>query len=223
MMMRTALILCLASCGTGASFKPVPLPPLVAAKPVDHPLAAHELLLVAGEHMIYEVHLHGITVGKVELSIGETEVESHFQTDSIAAALATVHHDLSTVLDRGNARAGIGSEQLVIGDEAKHFDIDGKNGQTVHTAIGLLRGWVATDATPGFMTVQELGHTYRMTVKRPTVEDLDGAKTFRVDASVNTKAPTTIQIWFATSPDHKPLKFEIVNDDFHVMANLITA
>lgn len=222
MMMRSALILCLASCGSAASFKPAPLPPLVAAKPSEHPIAPHELLLVPGEHMIYEVHVHGITVGKVEMSIGETEVESHFQTDSIAAALATVHHDLSTVLDRGNARATIGSEQLVIGDNAKHFDVDGKNGQTVHTALGLLRAWVASDAAPGFMTVQELGHSYRMTVKRPLVEDLDGAKTFRVDASVNTKAPTTIQIWFATSPEHKPLKFEIVNDDVHVMANLIT-
>ncbi|MEO9182952.1 MAG: hypothetical protein ABI467_05660 [Kofleriaceae bacterium] len=220
--MRTALILCLASCGTGASFKPAALPPLVAATPVDHPIAPHELLLVPGEHLIYEVHVHGITVGRLEMSIGETEVESHFQTDNIAAALATVHHDLTTVLDRGNARATIGSEQLVVGDDAKHFDLDGKNGQTVHTALGLLRAWVATDATPGFLTVQELGHTYRMTVKRPLVEDLDGAKTFHVETSVNTKTPTTIQIWFATSPDRKPLQFEIVNDDLHVMANLIT-
>src|SRR3569623_2249113 len=163
MMMRSALILCLASCGSAASFKPAPLPPLVAAKPSERPISPHELLLVPGEHMIYEVHVHGITVGKVEESLGETEVESHFQTDSIAAALATGHHDLSTVLARGNARAVIGSEQLVIGDDAKHFDVDGKNGQTVHTALGLLRAWVASDAVAGFMTVQELGHSYRMT------------------------------------------------------------
>ena len=221
MIRTTLLLLCLASCGSAAGFKPAPLPPLVAAKAPEKPIAPHELLLVPGEHMIYEVHLHGITVGRVELTVGDTEVTSHFQTDSLAAALATVHHDLSTVIDRGNARAVIGSEQLVIGSETKHFDLDGKNGQTLHTAIGLMRAWVATDAAPGFVTVQELGHVYRVAFKRPLVEEVDGTKLFRVDAAINTKTPTTIQIWFATTPDHKPMKFEIANEDFHVVANLI--
>ncbi|MEO8843422.1 MAG: hypothetical protein ABI591_02320 [Kofleriaceae bacterium] len=221
-MIRTLLLVCVASCGSaGASFKPATLPDLVAAKPAEHPLASRELLLVPGEHMIYEVHLHGITVGKFEMEVGETEVTSHFQTDSLAAAFANAHHDLSTVLDRATASTTIASESLVIGEETKHFDYDGKNGQTVHTALGLLRSWVASDAAPGFLIVQELGHPYRLAVKRPTVEDLQGTKTFRVDASVNTKSPMTIQIWFATTPDRKPLKFEIVNDDFHVTANLI--
>ena len=221
-MMRTLLFVCLASCGSSApGFKPATLPDLVAAKPIEHPIVSHELLLVPGEHMIFEVHLHGITVGKIDLQVGETEVTSHFQTDSIAAAFANAHHDLSTVLDRTSASATIASEQLVIGEETKHFDYDGKNGQTVHTALGLLRSWVASDAAPGFMIVQEYGHQYRLAVKRPTVEDLDGSKTFRVDASVNTKVPTTLQIWFSTGPDHKPMKFEIVNDDVHVVANLI--
>jgi hypothetical protein len=213
----------LASCGSEARFKPAVLPELVAAKPAEHPIAPHELLLVPGEHLVYEVHVHGITVGKVELAVGETEVTSTFNTDSLASAFATVHHELSTVLDRGNARAAIGSEELAVGDDAKHFSIDGKNGQTVHTAIGLLRAWVATDATPGFLTVQELGHTYRLAVKRPIVEDLEGTKAFRVDAAVNTKDPMTIQIWFATSPDRKPLRFDLVNDDLHVSATLIPA
>jgi hypothetical protein len=222
-MMRTLLLVCVASCGSasGPAFKPATLPDLVAAKPAEHPIVSHELLLVPGEHMIYEVHLHGITVGKIDMEVGETEVTSHFQTDSLAAAFATAHHDLSTVLDRASATVTIASESLVIGDEAKHFDYDGKNGQTVHTALGLLRSWVASDAAPGFIIVQELGHQYRLAVKRPTVEDLQGTKTLRVDTSVNTKSPTTIQIWFAITPDHKPLKFEIVNDDFHVTANLI--
>lgn len=219
--MRFLALLALASCGSGASFKPAPLPPLVAAKAPEKAVAPHELLLVPGEHMIYEVHLHGITVGRVELQVGDTEVTSHFQTDSLAAALATVSHDLSTVIDRGNARAVLGSEQLVIGSETKHFDLDGKNGQTLHSAIGLMRAWVATDAAPGFLNVQELGHTYRVTFKRPLVEEIDGTKLFRVDAAINTKVATTLQIWFATTPDHKPMKFEIANDDFHIVANLI--
>ena len=220
-MMRTLLLVWLASCGSGAEFKPATLPDLVAAKPAAKVIAPHELLMVPGEHMIYEVHVHGITIGKIDLEVGETEITSHFQTDSLAAALTSAHHDLSTVLDRATASATIASEQLVIGEETKHFDYDGKNGQTVHTTLGLLRAWVATDATPGFITVQELGHAYRLVVKRPLVEDLQGTKTFRVDAQINTKVPTMVQIWFSTTPDRKPLRFDVVNDDFHVTANLI--
>jgi hypothetical protein len=221
-MMRTLLLVCLASCGSSAaSFKPTTLPELVAAKPSDGPIAPHEIMMVDGEHMIYEVHLHGITIGKLDLSVGPMEVTSHFQTESIAGALASAHHDLTTLIDRTAGTATTATEQLVVNDEAKTFDYDGKNGQTVHTTLGMLRTWVASDATPGFITVQELGHVYRLAVKRPTIEDLDGNKAFRVDASVNTKTPTQIQIWFTTTPEHKPVRFEVVNGDFHVTANLI--
>ncbi|MFT3694744.1 MAG: hypothetical protein QM831_16465 [Kofleriaceae bacterium] len=220
--MRTLAFVVLASCGTsGQTFKPAPLPELVKAQPADQRITAHEMLLVPGEQLIYEVHLHGITVGKLEMDVSETEVTSKFATDSVAAAFASVHHDLSTTLDRPNARAVAGLEQFVMGDQTKNFQYDGKNGQTIHTTLGLLRGWVASDATPGFVDVQELGHKYRMVVKRPLVEDLAGTKAFRVDTTVNTKEPLTIQIWFDTADGHKPLRFDVVNDDFHITANLI--
>lgn len=220
--MRALAFVVLASCGTtGPSFRPAPLPDLVVAQPANQGLVAHELLLVPGEQLIYEVHLHGVTVGKLELDVGETEVTSKFATDSVAAAFATVHHDLSTTLDRPGARAVAGIEQLVMGGDTKDFQYDGKNGQTVHTTLGLLRSWVASDATPGFLDVQELGHKYRLTVKRPLVEELAGTNVFRVDATVNTKEPLTIQIWFETTDTHKPVRFDIVNDDFHVTANLV--
>ncbi len=219
--MRILLLALLASCGNSASFKPEPLPQLVAARPASQVIAPRELMLVPGEHMRFAVRLHGIDVGKVELEVGETEVTSRFATDSVAGALMSVHHDLSTLIDRSNARMTVASENLVIGDATKHFDMDGKNGQSVHAALGILRGWVAADATAGFLTVQELGHQYRLSVKRPLVEDLEGTKAFHVIAVANTKVQTTIEIWFATTPDHLPLRFEFVNDDYHVTANLI--
>ncbi|CAN5670351.1 hypothetical protein BH11MYX1_BH11MYX1_03310 [soil metagenome] len=184
-------------------------------------IAPRALMLVPGEHLRFAVRLHGIDVGKVELEVGETEVTSRFATDSLAGALMSVHHDLSTLLDRGNARMTVASENLAIGEEAKHYDMEGKNGQSVHAALGILRSWVAADATPGFLVVQELGHQYRLSVKRPLVEDLEGTKAFHVTAVASTKVQTTIEIWFAVTPDHMPLRFEFVNDDYHVTANLI--
>ncbi len=220
--MRILLLALLASCGTaGESFKPATLPPLVAAQQAAQAIAPHELLLIPGEHMVFQVRLHGIDVGKVELAVSDNEVSSRFATDSIAGALMSVHHDLSTVLDRPNARMTVASENLAVGDSAKHFDMDGKNGQSLHAALGILRAWVASDAAPGFLTVQELGKTYRLAVTRPLVEDLDGTKTFHVSATANVKEQTQIQMWFAVTPDHKPLRFEITNEDFHVLANLI--
>jgi hypothetical protein len=218
-----ACAILVAACGTGAEFKPVALPELVAARQADGAIAPRELMLVPGEHMVFEVHLHGIDVGKAELEVGETEVTSRFATDSLAAALVSVHHDLSTVLDRPNARAALASENLVVGSETKHFDFDGKNGQTVHTTLGLLRAWVTADAAPGFITIVELGHRYRMTVKRPLVEDLQGTKTFHVSATLNTKTPTTVEMWFTVSPEHMPLRFEVLNDDVHATATLVPA
>ena len=212
-----------ASCGSPAVFTPEPLPQLVAATQAARALAPHELMMVPGEHMRFAVRMHGIDVGKVELEVGESEVTSRFATDSLAGALMSVHQDLSTLLDRGNARMTVASENLAIGDEAKHYDMDGRNGQSVHAALGILRSWVAADATPGFLTVQELGQQYHLSVKRPLVEDLEGTRTFHVTAVATTKLHTTIEIWFAVTPDHLPLRFELVNDDYHVTANLIPA
>ncbi len=222
-----------ASCGPPLVFKPEPLPPLVAAIQAARVLAPHELMLVPGEHMRFAVRMHGIDVGKVELEVGETEVTSRFATDSLAGALMSVHQDLTTLLDRGHARMTVASENLAIGEEAKHYDMDGKDGQSVHAALGILRSWVAADATPGLLTVQELGQQYHLSVKRPLVEDLEGTRTFHVTAVTSTKVrataqmtPTpqmTIEIWFAVTPDHLPLRVELVSDDYHVTANLIPA
>jgi len=209
--MRILLLVLLESCGSSASFKPEPLPQLVAAQQASQVIAPRQLMLVPGEHMRFAVRMHGIDVGKVELEVGDTEVTSRFATDSLAGALMSVHHDLSTLIDRSNARMTVASENLVIGEATKHYDMDGKNGQSVHAALGIA----------GFLTVQELGHQYRLSVKRPLVEDLEGTQAFHVTAVANTVARTTIEIWFATTPDHLPLRFELVNDDYHVTANLI--
>jgi hypothetical protein len=219
--MRILLLAWLASCGSAAAFKPEPLPPLIAAPQAAHVIAPHELMLVPGEHLRFAVRMHGIDVGTVELEVGETEVTSRFVTDSLAGALMSVHHDLTTLLDRRTARMTSASENIAIGDDVKHFEMDGKNGQSVHAALGILRSWVAADATPGLLAVQELGHQYRLSVKRPLVEELEGTKTFHVTAVANTKAATTIEIWFAVTPDHLPLRFELVTADYHVTANLI--
>ena len=231
--------LLLGACNAASSsFRPIALPELVAAHPADRAITARELLLIPAEHLIWEVHLHGMTVGRVELEVNDTEVHSRFQTDTLASAVMSVHHELATVLDREHARPRSSSETFSVGGETNHYDavfdgasytLDGRAfsvpagniGQTLHTTLGLLRSWAAPDAMPGYVLVVEDGVLYRLDVARPTVEEIQGTNALRIDGRIAAKQPITFVMWVAATPDRKPLRFEIINDDLHVVADLV--
>ena len=167
--------LLLGACNAPASFRPATLPDLVAAHTADRALAVRELLLTPAEHLIWEVHVRGMTIGRVELEVSDTDVRSRFKTDTLASAVMSVHHELTTVLDRANARPVSSSETFEVGGESRHYDaafagtgytLDGRAyampagniGQTMHSALGILRAWAARpDATPDFVIVLEDG------------------------------------------------------------------
>ena len=232
------IALLFAGCAAPASFRPAALPDLVVARPADHPITAHALLLPPDEHLIWEVHFHGMTIGRVELEVSETEVHSRFKTDSLASAVMSVHHELATVLDRVQMRPRSSQETFDVGPDRSHFEVSfdgatyvlddkpgvipgGNIGQTMHTALGLLRAWVAPDAAPGFIPVIENGMLYRLDVARPTVEEIQGNKALRIDGKIAAKQPIAFVMWISDTPERKPLRFEISNDDFHVVADLV--
>src|SRR5262249_10356927 len=135
-----------------------PLPRLAAGPPPLQPFAVTSLMLPAGESMIWEVRSQGLTIGRVELAIGETEVHSRFKTNQLASVFAAARHEATTVVDRGATRPRATSELLQIDDETTrvraeldgaHVDVGtarttipgGNIGQTLHTALGWLRAW----------------------------------------------------------------------------------
>jgi hypothetical protein len=225
-MHRFAVVLVLATACTGSpSFRPATLPPLAIATPPAKPIVAKQLLLNAGEHWSYEVHLHGVTIGRLDLEVADTEVVSKFKTDSLASAFAMVQDDAVTTLDRGGARAAASTETLVVGSDAKTFTQDastaGNPGQTAHTALGLLRAWATPDAQPGFLLLYAAGKVWRLDLARPTASDLQGTAALRVDGRVRAEKPIAFVLWLSASDDRTPLRIELSNDEFHVVADLI--
>jgi uncharacterized protein DUF3108 len=237
--MRSVIaVACVAACTGPAGFHPAALPELVPSKALLKPIAAPALLLAPGEHLIYDVHVHGMTIGRAEIEVGDTEVRSRFKTDSLAEMVMSVEHELTTMLDRGGARAGASVEMATIGGEVHHFETSwqgstmtlngvpsplppGIFGQTVHSALGLLRAWAAPDASPGFVMVLVMGKLYRLDVMRPTVEELQGTKTLRIDGRVGAKQPMTFVMWLEDAPAHTPLRIELDDDDAKVIAELV--
>jgi hypothetical protein len=224
-MHRIIAVVVVAGCGAGSSgsFKPAALPELAAVQHSEQPIAPKELLLPANEQLIWEVHVHGMTIGRAEMDVGETEVRSRFKTDSIANMVMSVHHELSTIVDRAAAHAGAMTEILDVNGKTKHFETPagGNVGQTMHTALGALRAWVKADATAGYIVVRALGQVYRLDVARPTVEDLQGVKTLHVTGRVRTEDPIELAIWFADTAQRTPVRIELKDDDTQITAELV--
>jgi hypothetical protein len=225
-MHRFAVVLLLATaCTSSPSFRPATLPPLAVATPPTKLISAKQLLLNAGEHFSYEVHLHGVTIGRLDLEVTDVEVVSKFKTDSLASAFAMVEDDSVTTLDRTGARAAGSTETLVVGSDAKTFTQDssaaGNPGQTALTALGLLRAWAKPDATAGFLLVYAAGKVWRLDLSRPTTSDLQGTAVLRIDGRVRAEKPIAFVLWLSASDDRTPLRIELSNDEFHVVADLV--
>jgi hypothetical protein len=242
--MRISLVAvcCVIGCGNPSTFRPAKLPDLVVSQASMKQLVPRELLFVPGEHLVWDVQLHGMTIGRAELEVGANtpnlEIRSRFKTDALASMVMTVSHELSTIAAHGAALSS--SELLATGSENHHYEatfagamltldgvptpVPGGNfGQTMHTAIGVLRSWAAPDAHPGFVVVVSMGQLYRIDVMRPTVEDLQGTRTLRIDGRIRAKQPITLVMWLAETPDRTPLRIELSDEDFHITADLVRA
>jgi hypothetical protein len=219
-MRRMAVLLVFVISCTGSSFAPAALPQLAAPEAPAKPLQVSKLLLEPGEHFAYQVRLHGVDVGRIDLDVTETQVSSKFKTNDVAGAFEPVQDDAVTTLDRVGARAAASTETLVIGGEAKTFDA-GKGGQSVHSALGILRAWAKPDAAPGFMMIDVAGKSWHLDVARPTVEDLQGTHALRIDGRVRANEPIALVMWVAATDDRTPLRLEVSNADVHVVADLV--
>jgi len=236
--MRPILLACLVACTGPSGFRPAALPELMPSLSSTKQLAPKQLVLVPGEHLIYDVHVHGMTIGRVELEVGDTQVRSKFKTDALAEMVMSVDHELTTMLDRDGARAGASIEMATISGEVHHFETSwqgttmtlngvptamppGTSGQTVHSALGVLRAWADADASPGFLAVLAMGKLYRVDIMRPTVEELQGTKALRIDGRISGKQPITLVMWLEQTQARTPLRIELESDDFHLSADLV--
>lgn len=234
--MRLAVLLLslsIPACAGGSHFHPPPLPELVAAVRPSAPLVASDLRMMGGEHLIWDIQAKGFSIARAELTVGDETVTSRVETSALASTVSSFRHDLATTLDREHVRTRTMRETLAIDSktvstdalfDSKGYIIDGKvtvapGVQTVHSALGMLRDWVAPDAHAGLLPILVGGVVYRLEVAQPTLSELRGTSMYKVDGKIVGLGSVTL--WFSTSEDHTPVRIEIATEDGKLTADLI--
>lgn len=234
--MRLAVLLLsltIPACAGRSGFRPPPLPELVATVRPIAPLVASDLRMIGGEHMIWDVQAKGFSIARAEMTVGDDVVTSRVETSALASTVTSFRHELATTLDREHIRTRTMRETLAVDGkttttdalfDSKGYVVDGKvtvapNVQTVHSALGMLRDWVAPDAHAGLLPIFVGGVVYRLEVAQPTLTELSGTSTYRVDCAIAGFGKVTL--WFATTDDHAPVRIEITTSDGKLTAELI--
>ncbi|MCX5742364.1 MAG: hypothetical protein NT062_07695 [Proteobacteria bacterium] len=198
-MLRIALLASLSiGCAGGPLLQLPSLPELVATQPPTSPIVVHELGLVPGERIIWDLQAKGFSIARAELVVGDDRVTSHVETNALASAVSSLTHDLTTVIDPETALPRTASETLVVDGETSRFDvaftpaafaIDGRstamaNVHDLHTAIGLIRAWATPDAHAGYVMALVAGELYRVELNQPLVAEVTGTPALRVDCRI---------------------------------------
>lgn len=234
--MRLAVLLLsltIPACAGRSSFRPPPLPELVATVRPIAPLVATDLRMIGGERMIWDVQAKGFSVAHAELTVGDDTVTSRVETGVLASTVTSLRHELATTLDREHVRTRTMRETLVIEGkttttdalfDSNGFIVDGKvtaapGVQTIHSALGMLRDWVAPDAHAGLLPVLIGGVVYRLEVAQPTLTEVSGTSAYKVDCRI--AGLGTVTLWFSTTDDHVPVRIEVTTSDGKLTAELI--
>ncbi len=234
--MRLAVLLLsltIPACAGRSSFRPPPLPELVATVRPIAPLIATDLRMIGGERLIWDVQAKGFSVARAELTVGDDTVTSRVETGVLASTVTSLRHELATTLDREHVRTRTMRETLAVDGkttttdalfDSKGYIVDGKvtvapGVQTIHSALGMLRDWVAPDAKAGLLPIFVGGVVYRLEVAQPTLTEVSGASAYKVDCRI--AGLGTVTLWFSTTDDHVPVRFELTSSDGKLTAELI--
>jgi len=208
----------LAGCGEQRLVaKPLPqlAPPPVLVEATE--IVVPELGLVVGDHWMWDVQVRGFSVGRIELTVGETEIVSHFRTNDLASAFAHIKHDLVTVIGAGRAESS--TERLDYRGKDRQFSTlhAGTTTHSFHSALGAVRVWAKPDARPGFLHVVHADNVYRFDLAQPVAQH----GMLRIDGKVNGPDidPISLSIWLDDS--RVPRRIEVRDGDDRVTAELI--
>ncbi len=232
-----AVLTVMFACGGRSRFRPPALPELVMTVRPSGPIVASELRLPAGERMIWDVQAKGFSVARAELVVGDSEVTSRVETGVLASTVTSLRHELVTTLDREHARTLRAHETLVLEGKTTAIDavfddnsylISGEalsavaGVHTIHSALGLLRAWVAPDARAGVLPILVAGQLYRLEIAQPTLTELSGTSVYRIDCRIRTTGSLgAVTLWLATTEDHAPTRIEISTAEGKLTAELI--
>jgi hypothetical protein len=174
------------------------LPPLVAPTPAAEvgEIQATSLGFTVGERFVWDVHVRGMTIGRLELTVRDGTIKSRFATGTLASAIATVEHDLTTVVTDGHPVSS--NERFDLDGKIRHFSTQftGTRSHSIHTALGAIRAWAVRGAPAGFLHVVVGDKLARLELQPPS--ELQGS--LQIDGKiVGLDDPIAISITFDAS------------------------
>jgi hypothetical protein len=178
----SSLVLVVSGACSEPTYVARPLPPLVAPTPPADvgEIQPTSLGFTTGERFVWDVHVRGMTIGRLELSVRSDSIKSRFATGTLASAIATVEHDLTTVVD--GKRPVSSRERFDLDGKIRQFSTQytGTRSHSIHTALGAIRGWAVPGARAGFLHVVVGDKLVRLELQPPS--ELQG--TLRVDGKL---------------------------------------
>lgn len=219
-MRRLAVLIALAGCEPHLVLKP--LPPLARPQaPALHAIVVQDMGLHPGEHWLWDVQAGGMSIGRIELTVGDTEIASRFKTDGLASMFTHVEHDLVTVIDRQAGRPATSEEKIERGGKLRQFSTQyaGTTAHSFHTALGAVRSWASPDAQPGYLDIVHANKTFRLELAQPVARD----GMLRIDGKVHGDDIDTLSITIWLDDSRVPARIEVRDGDDRVTAQLIDA
>ncbi|MFN0253537.1 MAG: DUF3108 domain-containing protein [Kofleriaceae bacterium] len=243
--MRVAVIavLFVTACSYASAFAPKPLPDLVATGSPLGPLDASKFVLDGGESFAWNVKFHGVSIGRAEIAVGDQEVRSRFETNALASSFARVKYELVSVIDRNGHRpmganelaeiegeatmtnASFDGRSYAIGEPPVSHSIPDGNVHTLHSALGVIRGWAQPQARGGVLHVLVGGKIFKLVLSRPIPEDLHSAPAIKVSGRVapleGSGPAISFAMWVTNTPARVPLRVEVNGDGKTITAEMI--
>jgi hypothetical protein len=144
-----------------------------------------------------------MTIGRLELSVGADSIRSRFATGTLASAIATVEHDLVTVIADG--RPVSSKERVDLDGKIRHFatQFTGTRSHSIHTALGAVRAWAVRGAKAGFLHVVVGDRLARLELQPPSeLPDL-----LQIEGKlVGLDEPVALTLWL--DPEHRFTRIE---------------
>jgi len=228
------LLVCVTACArTPGTQAPVP-----EAPPTTLALTAPQLQ--HGEEMAWDVFWQGMQVGHAELVTRAREIRASFRTGTLASAIASVHYDMTTMIDHDRARstteilsrsgtaarvdAELGAASFTLRGQVPRRTPDGQPLHTLTSALAIVRTWSQVTAPQGYLWLVHRGELYRLDVFPPVDDEALGKKALRVDAvvrAIDRSVTLDVTIWLARNRDRTPLRFVVEEDGDRVSAELV--
>jgi len=187
-----------AACRGEPTHVPRPRPALVVpTTPAElRPIVVSKLGFAPGERFVFQVRARGFAIGTGQLTVGDGEIRSTFETSALAAAFARVRDELVTKLD--GIRPVDSVETLEADGKIRQLTTTytGTDSHSVHTALGVLRAWAALGAQAGYIHVAIPEHVLRVELGEPS----GGKGWLRVDGKIiGLDTPASFTCWLDTA------------------------